>query len=58
MLGEFKDIHITATCATNANGPTDFLKSLTAFIIAVEFINQRDEVFHGSEISQEKDVAR
>ena len=50
MLGEFKDFEITTTGAANASGPAYFLKGLTTFVIAVEFINQRDEVFHGSEI--------
>ena len=57
MLMKFKDIQIAATGATNASGPANIIKSLTAFVIAVEFVNQRDEVFHGSKISQEKDVA-
>ena len=57
MLGEFKDFEITTTGAANASGPAYFLKRLTAFVIAVEFINQRGEVFHGSEISQQKEVA-
>ena len=57
MLVEFEDFQIATTSATNASGPADLLKSLTAFVIAVEFVNQGYEVFHGSKISQEKGVA-
>ena len=54
MLGKFKDVKIAATGATNAGGPADCLKGLAALIVAVELVDQGNEVFHESEISQEE----
>ena len=57
MLVEFEDIGILAARTGYAIGPPDFSEHLTAFVVAVKFVNEGYEVFHGSQISYEKEVA-